>query len=86
MGYMKKAVVLVTRCGCKRYEPDWPADSFRFDICIPLPYRPGPKGWADGQIVVSPPETRTFRFTGKYELGEPKKDEERAAFAVYAEE
>ena len=56
-------VVLVTRCGCKRYV-DWPAWSMKEEIRIPLPYR-NEAPWKEKEIDTSPPETRLFRAAAK---------------------
>ncbi len=63
----RDGVVLVTRCGCKRYE-DWPAWSMNEEIRIPLPYYGDDTPWEAKEIDASLPDVRRFRANGLSEL------------------
>ena len=64
-------VVLITRCGCKRYM-NWPSINLRSDIIIPLtPSNKTKTRWYVEKIedidIASTCETRQFEETGQIE-------------------
>ena len=72
-GVLNNGVVLLTRCGCRRYE-DWPGMSMRNDITVPLVTSfTRVNYWGKTDITMELPiETRRFERTGQSELVDNK--------------